>query len=39
VTSTEVSDLRREVPVLKEVAAEQPLELLLRNKSMSADEA
>ena len=36
-TSTEVKDLRREARDLKEVVAEQALELRLLKKSMSAD--
>jgi transposase len=36
-TSSEVTDLRREVRALKEVVAEQALELRLLKKSMIAD--
>jgi transposase len=36
-TSDEVKDLRREASALKEVVAEQALELRLLNKSMMAD--
>jgi len=37
VTSNEVEDLRREARALKEVVAEQALELRLLKKSMIAD--